>query len=145
MPTVDIPDKRCIKCGSIRWKINPNTGYKRCTDCANANQRKNYKKESNTIKYYNNPELYKKISRKSQKKYREANRSTCYYKSKEYSTRQREILGDLYIKSILTKHSTNLTFSDVTPELIELKRKQLLLKRQIKNNGKIQKTISSGS
>lgn len=47
----------------------------------------------------------------------------------EYSRKQRETLGDYYIKEVLRQagHKTK----DITPEMIELKREQLRLKRQM--------------
>lgn len=59
--------------------------------------------------------------------------------------KQMENLTDYYVSRAVIGKKSILKRSDVTPEVIELKRKQLLLTRKIKNNGKIQKTISSGS
>jgi putative salt-induced outer membrane protein YdiY len=135
MPTIDIPDKICIKCSSTRWRVNPNTGYKRCTNCSNANSRKNYKKESCRIKYYKNIEKYREIAKRGTKKYRDANKEKLYSITSKYLKDKASQLGDLYIKSLLTKRS-KLTFREIPQDLIELKRKQLLLTRQIRNNGK---------
>ncbi len=44
-------------------------------------------------------------------------------------------LGDNYIKSLLSKDK-ELSFKDIPQQLVEIKRKQLLLTRQIKNNVK---------
>lgn len=54
------------------------------------------------------------------------------YKAKE---KAKLTLSDSYIKELIIQN-TNLLVRDVSQELIELKRKQLLLTRQIKNNGK---------
>lgn len=132
MPTIDIPDKICIKCGSTRWKVNSNTGYKRCTDCANTNQRKYYKKEYYRDRYHKNIEKHRELARVRQTKHRKSNRSKLYSKHNIYMDIKRKELGDLYIKCLLAKHSKGLSLNDITPELIELKRKQLLLKRKIK-------------
>lgn len=133
MPTIDIPDKMCIKCGFIKWRISK-IGRKACVNCSNANARKNHKKGSYKIKYDKNPELYRNLYKKRSKKYKELNKSILYTKNKDYLAKQREQLGDLYIKHILTKHCDSLTFLDIPQELIEIKRKQLLLTRQINNH-----------
>lgn len=135
MPTIEIPDKLCIKCGSIRWRVNPTTSFKRCTDCSNANSRKNHKIGSSKAKYHKNIEKYRNISKLSQKKYRDKNKSKLYFLAYQYAIKQKKNLGDLYVKATLTKHSRELCFKDITPELIELKRKQLILTRTIKNHG----------
>lgn len=145
MPTIDIPDKMCIKCGSTRWRVNPNTGYKRCTDCSNTNSRKNYKKDSHKNKYYKNIDKYRALSKKRQKKYRKSSRDKVYTLHKKYMNKQTISLGDLYVKQLLTKHCSCLITNDITPELIEIKRKQLLLKRKIKQHGKEKTTIIGGN
>jgi hypothetical protein len=136
MPTVIIPDKICIKCGSNKWRINLKTGYKRCTDCANTNARKNYKKEAYKNKVLKNPELYRKISRESQKRYKNAShrKEELYQKNKLYHADQRKKLSTFYIKNILSKHDKILKYSEIPQDLIELKRKQILLTRQIRNH-----------
>jgi hypothetical protein len=71
-------------------------------------------------------------------------RCKVYYKTNsEYKKRindhQRkdcEVLSDAYIKRMITQHKSFLSYKDVPQDLVELKRKQLLLKRKIKNNGK---------
>jgi len=45
-------------------------------------------------------------------------------------------LKDSYMRSLLSRNCEDITYSDSTPELIELKRKQLQLTRQIKAHGK---------
>ena len=134
MPTIEIPDKICIKCGSIKWKVNPNTGVKNCADCSNANNRKNYKKDFYKDKYHKNIEKYRYNGKIRTKKYRDKNKSKLYVLSNQYGIKQRENLGDLYVKATLTRHCKELFFKDVPQELIELKRKQLLLIRTIRNN-----------
>lgn len=144
MPTVDIPDKICSHCGGTKWKIEMEkrtyhirTRYR----CAKRAQERSCKS------LMKNPERQKEYSFRQNKRRVESG----YYKTSKYRAFANEVskkhsvtLSDKYIKYILRHNKENRNF-DVTPELIELKRKQLLLKRQIKNNGKIQKTISSGS
>jgi hypothetical protein len=57
---------------------------------------------------------------------------------KAYSIRKSENLYDSYVVNQLVKNKTGLSVKDVPPELIELKRKQLILTRKIKNNAKNQ-------
>lgn len=52
-------------------------------------------------------------------------------KRKIYQHLQRDNLTDYYVKSIMTRHG-GLTFKDLPEELVEIKRKQMLLSRQIK-------------
>ena len=78
------------------------------------------------------------------KQYRTLNAEKVTQWKRNQKSRGIKTLSDHYIKELVIRYN-DLSFADVPPELIELKRKQLLLKRQIKNNGKIQKTISSGS
>jgi hypothetical protein len=67
-------------------------------------------------------------------------RSRVYYNnnkekvSNRYRTnwnKMKENLGDSYVKSLLTGNTT-IKRADIPPELIEIKRKQVLLLRQIK-------------
>jgi hypothetical protein len=46
----------------------------------------------------------------------------------------RDNLSDGYIKSCIASNTKGLTFKDITPELIEMKRKQLKLYRDAKEN-----------
>lgn len=57
---------------------------------------------------------------------------------KAHDIRKCENLYDSYITNQLVKRSKGLSVKDIPPELIELKRKQLILTRQIKNNDKDQ-------
>ena len=70
------------------------------------------------------------------KKYRELNPERVVQWKKNQKNRYIETLSDIYIKELITQR-TGLLFNDVPQELIELKRKQLLLKRQINGKKKI--------
>lgn len=108
MPTIDIPDKICPHCGGTKWFKFIQGKYTKY-DCS-------IKKEQRLINFKKlNPNKYK------------------LYKKK--TDRQKSIrLTNSYIKEILIQYA-DLSFNDIPQELIELKRKQLLLKRKIKNNG----------
>lgn len=85
---------------------------------------------------------------------KENHRETCrklYHNNPKYKERLNESarkyaseLTDAYIKKMITSKSDILFAKDVTPELIELKRKQLLLTRKIKQHGKKKATTISG-
>jgi hypothetical protein len=109
MPTVDIPDKICPHCGGTRWYTFIQDGKLKKT-C--------YKRKQDYLLqfYKDNPGKHLSYRRKSFKE-----------KSKKLTTS--------YIKELIVQF-TDLSFDDIPQELVELKRKQLLLKRQIKNNGK---------
>jgi hypothetical protein len=53
-------------------------------------------------------------------------------REKMFSKKQVDEMTDRYIKSVLCSYSTTLQLSDIPQELIELKRKQLKLKRDAK-------------
>lgn len=62
--------------------------------------------------------------------YRQKKSLKAKIKNKIYS----KTLDDNYIKSLLTNNGSGLLVPDLTPELIELKRKELKLKRNVKEN-----------
>lgn len=64
---------------------------------------------------------------------------TCYYKvkpktdkkhRKSYNKKQSDNLGDSYIKKLIYK--TGVKYSEITPEMIETKRLNILIKRELK-------------
>jgi hypothetical protein len=109
MPTIDIPDKICTHCGGTMWYTFKQGKYIKYY-CF-------LKKEENLINFYKlNPEKRK------------------VYKKK--CDRQKSVrLTNTYLKELIIQY-TDLSFNDIPQELIEIKRKQLLLIRQIKNNVK---------
>lgn len=129
MPTIDIPDKICPHCGGIRWKIE----YEKRLYWIRTRYRCVKKAQERTNKWIlNNPEKMKVMCREKQKRlsktpsYRKKQLEKYYY--------NKDNLTDYYIRYKLTQ-CNELSFSDIPQQLIELKRKQLLLIRQIKNNG----------
>ena len=126
MPTIDIPDKICSHCGGTGWKIEYEkrpywirTRY-RCVK--QAQERRDRWK-------LNNPERAKELDKNRDRK----NDSYRKYQLKRYH-RDKDNLTDRYIKHLIA-HQNELSQSDIPKELIELKRKQLLLIKQTKNNG----------
>jgi hypothetical protein len=141
MPTVDIPDKVCPHCGGTKWKIEREQRSKwlriryRCAKKGDERAKKWVAKNPEKVREYNLRNLKKK-------------RDSGYYKSdklKEYarlkSKRESDTLADNFVLKCLTlkpkgKYTPRLKRLDITPELMELKRKELLLTRQIKAHGK---------
>lgn len=108
MPKIDIPDKVCPHCGGTRWYMFNQDDY---------------------IKYYcykKRTDAHKKFLRENPEKHKTYRRSSGVQKSKK--------LTDTYLKERIV-YNTDLSFKDIPQELIELKRKQLLLTRQIKAHG----------
>lgn len=81
--------------------------------------RKNYRK---------NPDAYKKRA----DQWRKNNTEKALAMDKRTRNRNRERLNDNYLKRLLIKDTLGLSYQDVTPELIELKRKQLKIYRDVK-------------
>lgn len=164
MPTIDIPDKICSHCGGTRWFVVYQT-YKdkvyTIYNCRlkvdernkkwNAENRERrclmYKQSRDKVKHTEN---YIKKNRARANKYYKQNPDKAKAASKAvrlsnpikynnivkiHKRKYRKLLDDIYIKDLICQDS-ELQFKDVPQELIELKRKQLLLKRKIKNNGK---------
>jgi len=77
------------------------------------------------------PERIKCGVKKSQLKYQEK----YYKKAALKNTEFRETLHDTYVRTRILQTIPDLTYEDITPELIEIKRKQLLIKREFKNQG----------
>lgn len=165
MPTIDIPDKICSHCGGTKWfvlyqkykdkvytvytcairkmenqkKWNAENREKRCLIYKKSKDKvkhtqdyitKNRKRAAEYYKKY--PEkvyAHSKISRlKNPQKWNLASK----LKKREYV----ETASDSYIKSLICQDNT-LSYNDIPQELIELKRKQLKLKRQINGKEKI--------
>lgn len=164
MPTIDILNKICPHCGGTKWfliyqtykdkvytiyncrlkvdernkKWNDKNKEKRCLIYKRSRDKvkhtqdyiaKNRKRAAEYYKKY--PEkvyAHSKINRiKNPEKY------NLYSKLKKM--KYVETAADPYIKSLICQDN-NLSYKDVPQELIKIKRKQLLLKRKIKNNGK---------
>lgn len=145
MPTIDIPDKICRKCSSTTWffrfdKLKNRTVYS-CIPC---------KYRIDKIWRDNNPEVSKGINKKSRdkvkhtKEYKLKNVKRASTWNKNNPERHKEHhqktlknyvknISDYYIKNIIVNTTDGIRYSDVTPQLIEIKRKSIKLKRQIKS------------
>jgi len=139
MPTVEIPDKICPHCGGIRWRIEHKT-------LAAGNKVEVYRCAVRAIERSNkwksrHPENVREHNIKSCKRRREKG----YFKTPKEKERNRirtrkeaETLCDNYVQKLIfsSPDMKDLSRSEIPQELIETKRKQLLLKRQIRNDAK---------
>lgn len=163
MPTVIIPDKICSHCGGTKWfivyekyKTKTYTFY-RCSEKVNEINRvwsaKNKDKRSLTNKKskdkVKHTEAYKEKNKTRAKEWYRLNTERAKnnhkktkkanpekYKNFERKKQQEYIktMHSVYLKELICQHS-NIPRSDVPQELIELKRKQLILTRIIRNHG----------
>jgi hypothetical protein len=161
MPTIEIPDKICSHCGGNKWivyyrqyKTSTYTKYK-CSLKSNE-QTKKYRENhpektriSNKLSREKYKDKYVVKQKLTQKAYYLRNKNLVIQRSSEWKinnlltfkkARQKIDkkaclnLTERYIKSLLSDDGT-IKYNDVPQELIELKRKQLILTRIIRNNG----------
>ena len=152
MPTIDIPDRICSKCDGIRWNLRiskrlSSSGEKYkwyiCYQCELIRLRK--KQQAYRIKYPDKIKSSNKISsiriKNDSVRYQKRLEQTRHLKAKglykhldkTYRDRIIKNLTDNYIKRLIIVES-NLKYSDIPQDLIDLKRKQLLLTRKIKQS-----------
>ena len=146
MPTIDIPDKICSHCGGTVWKIqyikkpikdNPNR-IKEYIHCAvRVQEMLNAWKEKNSDKL----RKYWRVKSIEQNKIR---KESGYWKTPKMRERSRlkakkdsdELSNNYIINKIVRKDNVKniikLYASDIPQEMIDIKRKQLQLTRQIK-------------
>lgn len=162
MPTVVIPERICSHCGGNRWYVRYQK-YKdsvytihQCSEekkerdnlwaLRNKEKRKLIcKKSKDKVKHTDdykrknreramqwgklNPERVRENSRKAKLRNPEKYRIFSKNKKQEY----RETLSEVYLKDLMCQNS-GLSQSDIPQELIELKRKQILLIRELRNH-----------
>lgn len=131
--------KKCSKCGD--WKelgefFKGNDKYNLCYICklcagiyseANKDKRKAYLK-ANKDKIKANQKAYYESHKDKRKAYHKSHKDEIKAKNRIYHQMICIKLGDVYIKRILTVNCS-LCHNDIPPELIELKRKHIELKR----------------
>jgi hypothetical protein len=128
MPTIDIPGKICTHCGGTKWKIE----YEKRPYWIRTRYRCAKQAQERCNRWaLKNPEKLKEIYKNQKKDYK-----TSSYRKKQLEKYHynKDNLTDRFIKHRIA-HMNELSQSDIPQELIELKRKQLLLIRQNKNNG----------
>jgi hypothetical protein len=124
MPTVTIPDKICSHCGGNKWIFDPKKNTYRCSKKATESVMKWRK---------NNQEKWSSYQKQLDEIYKNSDYRKTQFKN--YSKSRVNLLTDAYIKDRLySELDRQFTFSEIPQDLIELKRKQILLTRQIRNH-----------
>jgi len=80
-------------------------------------------------KYYSKPE-----SREAIRNWQKRNPEKLRAIVEKYRIKSRDKLNDYYVKACIASNTKGLAFKDITPELVEMKRKQLKLYRNVKEN-----------
>lgn len=168
MPTVDIPDKICSHCGGITYRVQYHGKYTshicilKVKEYRNSYNKLNRQKilQDHKKRHLLSERHIKAVKRrqdlqetkyktcktcnkiKSVSKFRKVSKYVYDYQCNSCRNKKKFIrdctnLKDVYIKACL-KWGTDLSSKDIPQELIEIKRKQLILTRKIKNNGKNQ-------
>jgi hypothetical protein len=155
MPKLSIPEKVCSHCGGNEWytaviknKSSTKIIYKCVKRVLDINKRSNCtESRKRALDKYRETEKFKLV----QHTYYESNKEKIIEKTKNWISnnveqynrliyKQKKLyidhLSDCYLKNLLTKRQSDLKFSDITTDLIELKRKQLTLTRKIKQHAK---------
>jgi predicted metalloprotease len=166
MPTVIIPDKICSHCGGNKWSMkkakNGNLHIRTCFNKLSENRKawRASEKGKLFINTYFKTEAGKKhrekyCSKDSTRKLRarlavnqyakdKANNPEKVRENKRISSKKSvERLVDSVIKRYIAREYNDINYSDVPQDLIELKRKQLLLIRQIKNHESKKENINN--
>lgn len=141
MPTIDIPDRICPHCGGIRWRVQPE---KRPTKADPNKIRIKYicskKANERTHKWWTNNSDKKEISKRKYQQRKHQQRKKYYYtpivkeSARLRAKKESDTLSDNYVyKMIFWSPTMNgLKRSDIPQKLIDSTRKNLLLKRQLK-------------
>jgi hypothetical protein len=141
MPTIIIPDKICSHCGGNKWR----TEYRKKPTKTNPDNRIlryrcSIQSDERTKRWYNNnPDKTKERV--------QLRKPDGYYRTPEMkeryrlkSKRESEQLTNNFVKNKILGKSGSLaremlSFKDIPQELVEIKRKSILLNRQLKNHG----------
>jgi hypothetical protein len=167
MPTIIIPDKICIQCNLPKYIYDfyalKGPCSKLCIKCYNKNYYQKNKKEASkkaSLKYANlskeekvkkiqyvitwkknNPDKLKIYNKRTHiRRYSDSKtRKKCLDNTRDHLKKAKQNLLDYYIKNLINKKREGLSNKDIPQELVELKRKEVLLKRKLKltNYGKI--------
>jgi hypothetical protein len=147
MPTIDIPDKICPHCSGVRWNVayrkNKNPQYT-CVLILKKRERKRYlanpepckeraRKRTSRLWLIKDPKVLEKLYAKQAEWRRNNPDKVKSYKRKTESSIRKD-LGDPYVKRQIIQLDgyEHLSFKDIPQKLIDIKRKQLLLSRQLK-------------
>jgi hypothetical protein len=145
MPIIIIPDKICPCCGNNKWYTHKGKYniYLYCSTRKNKKVREYYNNNKEICQKrdkkwgINNPERLKAAQKEHYlnniDKARESARQWKKRNKEKLKTLKKQSIDNLevpYIKGLL--YNKDVLFKDITPELIELKRKQIKLCRHVK-------------
>lgn len=128
-------DKTCVKCGETKPVSDFYRNRCQCKVCCRLYKKKyneNNKEKVSAHKKKYNGNNKEKIAENC-KQYRENNKEKIAEYLKQYRENNKEkiMLSNGHIKSIL-KLNFKIKYTNITPEMIELKREQLLIHRALK-------------
>lgn len=133
MPTIDIPDKICPHCGGTSWRTEKYNTLKkgvviryRCAEEHKERSKRYYNSHIDDIRIYSSERIHDGINKTP--KMRE------YYKNR--SRQEIQNLSDNYVRKMIVhgmKRSDGICIKqkELSPELVFMKKQQLLLKRQV--------------
>lgn len=140
MPVITIPDKICPHCGGIEWLTSKDkrikSGIAYICHVRKKEYQKNFKEKHPDNAKIKSIEYRNKVKHTEHYLIKTRERSRMWYKkhkkeAKDYNRLYIQQLTDNYVKQIIIAR-TPLTIKDIPQELIDLKRKELTLKRQFK-------------
>jgi len=131
MAVVDIPDKICPHCGDTKWysykdKTRNKIRYQCVIRCREINSTEKAKKRCKIYRHVNKVEC-QKASRRWALKFPEKRKAI----ETRHRTKQTASVNTTYIKRLIVGR-TSLTFHEIPAELVQIKRKSILLNRQLK-------------
>ena len=140
MPIIIIPDKICPHCGGNRYKIEKEKKpSKSKPDYTRTRYRCVVKSNERSYRWAaNNPDRVKTYQKPKPDGYYRTPKMKERYRLK--SKRESDQVTDNFVKNILLGKSGSLaretlSFKDIPQKLVEIKRKSILLNRQLKNHG----------
>ena len=157
MPTVNIPDKICPHCGGTKWyfyagyprtcfnKLSERQKAWRATDKGKEFTNSYYKTEAgkkHRDKYLNKESTMKLRAELARQKYyrdKAINPDKVRASRKVKAAKERSKLTDSVVKRYAARDYNGISYSEVTPELIELTRTNILLKRVLRNEKRQEK------
>jgi len=127
--------KVCIDCGELFYKLNKGRGVlwskrERCNRCRKLRYERTWSRNTNYyVEYFRShrsriSELQHNYYVKRTEEYRK--------RSRELQNRDREVLSNTYIKKIISLSHGNISLKDISPELVNIWRETLLVKRAVR-------------
>jgi len=154
MPRMNIPDKICRKCGSTDWffrfdRLKNSTVYG-CVPCKYRID-KSWRQGNLEVSRAICKRSKDKVKHTEEYKHKNVQKAMKWNKNnperhKEHHKKTRENyvknLSDYYVKCMIVNSSSSdrISYSDVSLDMVEIKRKHALLRRQIKNHANSRNT-----